>query len=247
MSHELRAPLSSIVSYAELIRDDEQGLSRDAAGFLDVVQRSAERLTRLVGDLLLLSRIDAGVIPLELAPVEVRDVVADAVSAAGPGAAERGRRARERGTGRAAAAGRPARLQQVLDNLISNAVKFTSSGGRVRLTATYQDSEWRIDVTDSGIGIPPGELDQLFDRFFRASNARIAGVPGSGLGLSVVRAITELHGGRVAVTSTPGSGTTFSVHLPVGRDGPGPAGGGCRRQRHRCRMALAAISRSVIT
>jgi signal transduction histidine kinase len=107
------------------------------------------------------------------------------------------------------------RLQQVVEALISNSVKFTGSGGRVTVTATYRDNEWQIDVADSGMGIPADELGQIFDPFFRASNARTAGVPGSGLGLAIVKAVTELHGGRVAVASTPGSGTTVSVYLPV--------------------------------
>jgi PAS domain S-box-containing protein len=214
VSHELRAPLSSIVSYAALIRGDEQALSPDSAGFLDVVRRSAEQLTQLVGDLLLLTRLDAGIIPLERANLVVGDVVADAVRTAGPDAAERGVTLESSvGDGPPLLADR-LQVQQVADNLMSNAVKFTGSGGTVRLTATYRDSEWRMDVADSGIGIPAGELDRLFEHFFRASNARIAGVPGSGIGLSVVKAITRLHGGRVEVASTPGAGTTFSVYLP---------------------------------
>jgi signal transduction histidine kinase len=107
------------------------------------------------------------------------------------------------------------RLQQVLDNLISNAVKFTAAGGRVEVRATHDTQEWRIDVADSGIGIPPAEVDHLFDRFFRASNARQAEVPGSGLGLPTAKAITELLGGRIEVTSTVGAGTTFTVYLPI--------------------------------
>jgi PAS domain S-box-containing protein len=214
VSHELRGPLSSIVSYAELIRDDEQALSPDSAGFLDVVQRSAERLTQLVGDLLLLSRIDAGVIPLEPAPLDVAGLVADTVRAAAPAAAERGVALESSVRDGPPLPGDRLRLQQVFDNLVSNAIKFTPPGGTVSLTAACRDGEWRIDVADSGIGIPPDELQHLFERFFRASNARVAGVPGSGLGLSVVKAITQLHGGRVEAVSEPGAGTTFSVCLP---------------------------------
>ena len=107
------------------------------------------------------------------------------------------------------------RLQQVLDNLLSNAVKFSGDGSRVTITATHDGRAWRIDVADQGIGIPPADVDQLFNRFVRASNAAAAGLQGTGLGLSIVKAITELHGGRVEVRSTLGSGTTFSVYLPV--------------------------------
>ena len=103
----------------------------------------------------------------------------------------------------------------MIDNLIANAVKFTDEGGQVRVSAAAGGQEWRIDVTDSGIGIPSGDLGHLFDRFFRASNATSAGRPGSGLGLSIVKEVAELHGGRVEVTSTLGAGTTIHLFLPA--------------------------------
>jgi PAS domain S-box-containing protein len=224
VSHELRSPLTSIVSYAELIRDEER-LSPTAARFLDVISRNAERITKLVGDLLLLSRIEAGMIPLELAPVSVASVVTEAVQAATPGAAQQGVT-----LGGSAPPGPPvladrARLVQVIDNLIANAVKFTDEGGQVRVTAATAGRQWRIDVQDSGIGIPPDEIGHLFDRFFRASNATTAGRPGSGLGLSIVKEVAELHGGRVEVSSTLGAGTTVSLFLPAQAAGA-PAEGG---------------------
>jgi signal transduction histidine kinase len=104
---------------------------------------------------------------------------------------------------------------QVLDNLIANAVKFSHRNGHVHVTATCHDRTWRIDVADSGIGIPPDEAGQLFSRFVRASNARTAGLPGTGLGLSIVRVLVEMHGGHVEVSSTLGRGSTFSVYLPA--------------------------------
>jgi signal transduction histidine kinase len=228
VSHELRSPLTSIVSYADLIRD-EGGLNPTAARFLDVIARNAERITKLVGDLLLLSRIEAGMIPLDLAPVSVAEVVAEAVQTAAPAAAHKGV-----ALDGAVPDGPPlladrTRLVQVIDNLIANAVKFTDEGGQVGVSAAAGGQEWQIEVTDSGIGIPPGDLGRLFDRFFRASNATSAGRPGSGLGLSIVKEVAELHGGRVEVTSTLGAGTTIHLFLPAAapvRASPAPADGG---------------------
>jgi signal transduction histidine kinase len=215
ISHELRTPLTSIVSFTELILDDKQELTPDTVSALAVIQRNAERLLRLVGDLLLLSRLEAGGIPLDLAPVSVADLIGEAIRSASATASERDI------TVQASVADGPPiqadllRLQQVLDNLLSNAIKFSGPDGRVRVEASHDGQMWRIDVTDDGIGIPADDLGRLFGRFVRASNARMAGLPGTGLGLSVVKAITELHGGRVEVRSTVGHGTTFSVYLPV--------------------------------
>ena len=105
---------------------------------------------------------------------------------------------------------------QVLDNLIANAVKFSNRNSRVHVSATCDGRTWRVDVADSGIGIPPDEAGQLFSRFVRASNARTAGLPGTGLGLSIVKVLVEMHGGHAEVDSTLGRGSTFSVFLPAG-------------------------------
>jgi PAS domain S-box-containing protein len=217
VSHELRTPLTSVVSFAELIRSESSGLTPDAIEYLDIIQRNAERLLGVVGDLLDLSSLEEGVAQLDLRPVSVPYITRESVRtgwgiAAVDGirldlSAQDGPEVRADGT----------RLQQVLDNLISNAVKFTATGGRVEVRATHDSQEWRIDVADSGIGIPPGEVDHLFDRFFRASNARRAAVPGTGLGLPTAKAITELLGGRIAVESTEGAGTTVTVYLPIRR------------------------------
>lgn len=213
LSHELRTPLTSIISFGELLRG-EAGLSREALAFLDVIDRNASRLLRLVGDLLLLSQIESGVIPLELAPVSIPEVTAEAVRNATPAATGYGITF-ETSAGRGPVIQADhLRLLQVLDNLIANAVKFSHPGDTVRVRSAWDGRTWRIDVADSGIGIPPGEIGRLFDRFVRASNARTSGRPGSGLGLSVVKAIAELHGGRVTVDSVLDHGTRFSVYLP---------------------------------
>jgi PAS domain S-box-containing protein len=215
VSHELRTPLTSIISFTGLILAEEEALSDDATEFLGIVERNAEQLLRLVGDLLLLSRLEAGVITLERSDVSVTDLVHDAVATGSAGAATCGVVLAGSAPDGPPVHGDKHRLRQVLDNLVSNAVKFTGSGGHATVTAALDGQYWRIEVQDEGIGIPAGELDQLFGRFFRASNARTVGTPGTGIGLSIVKTITEMHGGHVEVRSTVGSGTTFSVLLPV--------------------------------
>jgi hypothetical protein len=215
VSHELRTPLTSIVSFTELVRETEDELSPDTASSLDVIERNSQRLLRLVGDLLLLNRIEGGNIPLDHAMTSVPDLVREVASSASAGAAQRDIRIEVSAEDGPPLLADRSRLQQVFDNLLSNAVKFTDPGGLVRIAAAPDGSAWRIDVADSGMGIPPGELREIFGRFVRASNARKASLPGTGLGLSVVKAITELHGGRVEAESTVGAGTTFHVYLPA--------------------------------
>jgi PAS domain S-box-containing protein len=215
VSHELRTPLTSIVSFSELIRGEAEGLTPDGVHFLEIIERNADRLHRLVGDLLMLDRLDAGALPLDLAPVAIPDLVAEAVRSASAGAAKQGIAIEfTAGEGPAVPADHR-RLFQVFDNLIANAVKFSHRDDRVNVTAAFDGGHWRIDVADSGIGIPPEEVGQLFTRFVRASNARTAGLPGTGLGLSIVKVLVEMHGGHVEAKSTLGQGSTFSVYLPV--------------------------------
>ena len=219
VSHELRTPLTSIVSFSELMRAETQALTPDGVQFLDIIERNAHRLLRLVGDLLLLSKLESGAVPLDLAPVSVPELAGEAARAASARAAKHGVTVHFSADEGPLIEADRTRLAQVLDNLIVNAVKFSRPNGLVRVEVIWGGDNdgggWRIDVADNGIGIPPEEIGQLFGRFVRATNARTAGLPGTGLGLSIVKAITELHGGRVTVDSTLGHGTTFSVYLPA--------------------------------
>jgi len=221
VSHEMRTPLTSIISFGELIRGEAEGLSPEGRRYLDIIERAADRLLRLVTDLLMLSRIEEGALPLDLAPVDVLRLVSDAVLAATPLAAKQDITIHLDATEGPMLRGDHRRLLQVLDNLIGNAVKFSHPHSLVRVTARFhavrgpEGGTWRIGVIDTGIGIPPDEIERLFRRFARASNARISGLPGTGLGLSIVKVITEMHGGHVRVHSVLGEGTRFSVILPV--------------------------------
>jgi PAS domain S-box-containing protein len=216
LSHELRTPLTSIVSFTELLRDAEDSMSPQSAEFLEIIERNSERLLALISDLLLLGHIEAGSLPLDLAPASVAELAEEAVRARSAPAYRRGVTIEM-----VTEDGPPVRVDrlrmlQVLDNLLSNAIKFTEPGGTIRVTTHFDGDEWQIEVEDTGIGIPAEEQEKIFQRFFRASNARVEAVPGTGLGLSVVKAIVEMHGGWLNVRSAPGKGTTFSLHLKAG-------------------------------
>jgi PAS domain S-box-containing protein len=217
ISHELRTPLTSILSFTELLGD---GLGRDRLEeqreFLDVISRNASRLIRLVDDLVLLDRIETGKIGIEWGSFDVPSLVTASVSSFTPTADRRGISLEtEIGEG-PPLCGDAHRVAQVLDVLLSNAVKFTPDGGRIFVTARPVGRAWQLEVTDSGIGVPAAERESLFERFYRASNARAARVPGSGLGLSIARAIAELHGGSIELGDAEQRGTVVTVRLPIG-------------------------------
>jgi signal transduction histidine kinase len=215
VSHEMRTPLTSIISFGELIRGEAEGLSPEGRRYLDIIERAADRLLKLVTDLLMLSRIEEGALPLDLGPVDMLRLVSDAVLAATPLAAKQDITIHLDVTEGPVLRGDQRRLLQVLDNLIGNAVKFSHVDGLIRIRLRYADGTWRIDVSDTGIGIPPDEAARLFGPFVRASNARIAGLPGTGLGLVIVKMLVEMHDGHVTVDSVLNQGTTVSVFLPV--------------------------------
>jgi signal transduction histidine kinase len=219
VSHELRTPLSSIVGYVEVLLEetDEQPLTdEERRRFLEIVNRNARRLQRLVGDLLFVARLEAGKLDLQPTEMDLSETARDAIEAARQAVRRADIRVRAEIAGGVSMYGDPDRLGQVMDNLLSNAIKFTPEGGEVGLRLLALDGRARLEVWDTGIGISDADQSRLFERFFRASSATDAAVPGVGLGLSITRAIVHSHGGGMSFASVEGRGTTFRVDLPLG-------------------------------
>ncbi|MFB2556406.1 sensor histidine kinase [Herbiconiux liangxiaofengii] len=216
ISHELRTPLSSILGYVELLRDDDdEPLSRQQEKYLGVVDRNARRLLRLVGDLLFTAQVDSGRFTVETAPIVVGPVLRAATETARPAAEAAGVELRTVIAHEdVVVEADPTRLGQAVDNILSNAVKFTPRGGSVTLELGVDDDEVRISVADTGYGIAGHELHRLSERFFRATTATTNAVQGVGLGLTITKAIVTAHGGRIDISSELGAGTTMVIVLP---------------------------------
>jgi len=217
VSHELRTPLTSIRGYLDLVLDEEAGeLNSEQRRFLEAVERNSGRLLRLVGDLLFVAQADAGRLSLEQAKVDLASLAADCVEGVAPTAAEKSINLILSATPVPAFVGDRGRLGQVLDNLVSNALKFTPEGGTVEVSTKLSGDHVSIEVSDNGIGIPAADQPRLFERFFRSSVAEEQAIPGTGLGLAIVKAIVEAHKGEITIESDPGGGgTTFRVDLPL--------------------------------
>jgi PAS domain S-box-containing protein len=216
VSHELRTPLTSIRGYLELVLEGEAGdLTDEQRQFLGIVERNAHRLLALVGDLLFLAQVEAGKLALEVGAVDLAAVAAESVETARPLAEEKGITLTLASGPLALLAGDRARLAQLLDNLISNGVKFTPSGGRVDVRVRSNRGNAVIEVRDTGMGIAAHEHEHLFERFYRTAAATEQAIPGTGLGLAISRAIVQAHGGQITVTSEEGAGTSFRVSIPI--------------------------------
>jgi signal transduction histidine kinase len=215
VSHELRTPLTSISGFLELLGDEEHSLGLTGRTYLTAARRGTDRLQRIVEDLLLVAQIEAERLELHTAPIDLAELAAAAVEAVRPAAAEKGITITLDNEGSLPLEADAARLGQVLDNLLSNAIRFTPSGGSVVLSASGRDGDRCIEVTDNGIGVAQDELGQLFSRFYRASSATRRAIPGTGLGLVIARAIVEGHGGTIALASREGEGTKVTVTLPL--------------------------------
>jgi signal transduction histidine kinase len=215
VSHELRTPLTSIVGYLELLTEpDAEPLTEQQAKFLSIISRSAERLLSLISDLLLMAQVESGGVQLDEGALDLAAVAQDSVAAALPTASAHGVRLTA-DVETAVVRGDRRWLAEMVDNLLSNALKFTPDGGAVDIRVRPDGGSVRLEVADTGIGIPPEEQAQLFSRFFRTRAAVTRAVQGTGLGLSIVKAIVDAHGGAIEVESVVSEGSTFRVTLPA--------------------------------
>jgi signal transduction histidine kinase len=215
VSHELRTPIAALRTFNELLAEGAMGDDATRREFLEQSRQQIERLDWLSTNLLELSKLDSGLVLLDLRPEDLRAVVESAVEQATP-AAERkqiklvidepAEPLRQRHD--------PQRLGQVVSNLIGNALKFTEEGGHVTVKLRPIDDGAEISVADDGVGIPPAELHYVFERFYRGAWANESRATGSGLGLSIVKSIVDMHNGQVEITSTPGKGTEVTISLP---------------------------------
>ncbi|WP_051639761.1 cell wall metabolism sensor histidine kinase WalK [Cellulomonas sp. URHE0023] len=214
VSHELRTPLTSVLGYLDLLTDGTDPLTDDQREYLTVIDRNARRQLRLVGDLLLTAQVDAGKFSISPQRLDLVDVARASLTSATP-VAEAARVQLDLVAEPTVVDADPVRLAQVLDNLISNAIKFTPAGGSIRVSVEPTALGARIAVADTGIGIPPDELESLTTRFFRASTATRRAIQGVGLGLAITKAVVDAHGGTLSIASLVGEGTTFTIELPA--------------------------------
>ena len=216
VSHELRTPLTSITGYLEMLQDGDAGkLPRRAHEMLTVIDRNTTRLRNLIEDLLTQTRIDAGRLRLELASVDLAAVLGSVHQAMLPQATSDGVQLKLIAPAGYKIEADQQQLEQVFMNLVGNACKFTPAGGQITMEMVPDGEDGvLIEVSDTGMGIPEDDFDQVFNRFFRAGNAAAAALPGTGLGLAIVREIVQRHGGSVDFHSRLGVGSTFSVWLP---------------------------------
>jgi two-component system OmpR family sensor kinase len=209
-SHELRTPLSAVRAYAELFKRGASARPEDLERSMHGIERESERMSVLVGDLLLLARLDEGR-PLERREVDLTRIVEDSVETARMLEPARVIRA---DLERLTVTGDADRLRQVVDNLLANVRAHAGADASVDVTLRAQDGQARLEVADDGPGLDGAQLEHVFERFYRADSSRTRTSGGTGLGLSIVAAVAEAHGGRVFAHSSPGGGAAFVIEVP---------------------------------
>lgn len=216
VSHELRTPISSIKGYAETLLDGKVDSEATAKEFLNIIYQDTNRLANLIDDLLDLSKIESGKMTMELKALDIAPIVKRCKNVLSNLSKEKSLSIEvDIPNDLPKVKGDEKRLSQVFLNLLDNAIKYTPEGGSVTVRASRKDDVVRIDISDTGIGIPDKDLPRIFERFYRVDKARSRELGGTGLGLSIVKHIVQAHSGQVWVESTPGHGSIFSFTIPV--------------------------------
>lgn len=217
VSHELRTPLTNVRSYAETLRDSGGDIPRDTAdNFLDIIINETDRMTHIVQDLLTLSRLDAGNTEMSCARFDFGDAISSVVQANALEARHHGHELKlEPALPLPIIEGDRQRLEQVMMNILGNAIKYTPDGGRILVTAGTTDGHVWMEVADNGIGIPEKDREHVFERFYRVDKARSRESGGTGLGLSIAKEIVERHQGTIRLVRHEGPGTTVRLTLPL--------------------------------
>ncbi len=212
-SHELRSPLTSIKGFVELLAETD-GLSARQRDFIDIVKASTDRLVELVNDLLDVARVEAGAVEIHRRPTDVAEAIREVAALLGPRVQEREQTLIvDVPADLPRASLDPARLRQILTNLLTNAHLYTGRQGTLRVSAHAEDHTLVLDVSDSGRGMSPEDAERIFDRFYRGG-AGDGDTSGTGLGLAIVKSLVDLHGGEITVTSAPGLGASFTARFP---------------------------------
>lgn len=220
VTHEIRTPLTAIIGFAETLQQGAVDDRGKALEFLRTIRENAERLNRLVDDLLTLSGLELGEAKLHLEGVRIEEALDQVLAVVETRAAEKGLAIRKEIAGKLPLilADRD-RLAQILINILDNAIKFTPVGGTIAIAASPGEEDFlTVRIADTGVGIPKGEIPRLGERFYRADKTRSREPGGTGLGLSIVKHLMMAHGGRVIIDSTLGHGTTVSLHFPIFRE-----------------------------
>lgn len=216
ISHELRTPLQTILSAQFLLAEQKLGpLNTEQQKLLGSIRGSVDKLMKFTNQFLDLAKVEAGMMEFQLAPCNLTSLVASAVEETKLLAARKQITVYMEAAPVPHAVADPEKLSQVFSNLLTNAIKYTDAGGTVQVSLGREQDRFLIAVKDTGVGIPQADLARVFTKFYQASNASRTGGKGTGLGLALVKAFVEGHGGRVFATSTVGEGSTFTVELPI--------------------------------
>lgn len=214
ISHELRTPLTSILAFVETLEDGAIEDEENNRRFLNVIRRNAERMHRLIDDILELSSIESGKIEVQTKQIPLASLVKEIFTNLSNKAGERRIKLVNEVSADALVFADAVRLEQMLTNLIDNAVKFNREDGEVTVSFTENGAKDLISVADTGEGISSEHLQRIFERFYRTDRARSQEIGGIGLGLAIVKHLARLHGGEISVSSNVGKGTVFSIELP---------------------------------